>query len=111
MSSSKAPKLRHGPPDDLVTPVVSLKDLGRMIAKAHKLQPGYYEVVVEYKFGPGRLAEEGGAIGAMAITFGGLGLRPAEKESPMTIEVKAPTPERKKAGGPVGRKAVSKRAG
>lgn len=66
-----------------------------MIAAAENLPPGHYELVVEYKFGPGRLAEDGGPIGAMAIAFGGLGLRLAGEESPMTIEVKKPSRGRK----------------
>ena len=72
----------------MATPVVKLQDLGLLVAQQHKLPTGHYELVIEYKFGAGRLQnEDGSAIGAMALTFGGLGLRLATKPSPMTIEV------------------------
>lgn len=87
MSSHEQPQRDAGLPEDMATPVVSLKDLGQMIAQRHAVGPGLYELVVQYRFGLGRLAEEDGPVGAMAITFGGLGLRPAEKASAMTIEV------------------------
>lgn len=113
MSSNKLPNPESGPPADMATPVISLKDLGQLIAREHSLAPGLYELVVQFKFGPGRLAEGGGAVSAMAITFGGMGLRPAEKESAMTIEVAtdqslgAVRPTRKARGSAVA-KAVKK---
>lgn len=88
MSSNKKVDDVPGPPDNMATPIVKLRELGFLIAQEHKLPAGHYELVIEYKFGAGRLQDEdGGAIGAMALTFGGLGLRAAAKASPMTIEV------------------------
>jgi hypothetical protein len=87
MSSNK--KVRDAElPNNMATPVVKLQDLGLLVAQQHNLPAGHYELVIEYKFGAGRLQnEDGSAMGAMALTFGGLGLRPAVKPSPMTIEV------------------------
>lgn len=110
MSSNKTPMLKFEPPEDLATPVIALKELGAMIAREQSLPPGFYELVVEYKFGPGRLAEEEGAVGAMAITFGGLGLRRVDKASAMSIEVGENPAVRKKAASPRSRKPAKKTA-
>lgn len=79
-----------------------------MIAREHGLSAGHYELVVEYKFGLGRLAEEEGPVGAMAVTFGGLGLRRVENESPMSIEVGGGSGPRKKVASPAPGKSVKK---
>jgi hypothetical protein len=99
MSSSKKLDVHAKLPDKMVTPIVSIREVGGMIASKHSLPPGHYELVIEYKYGAGKLQEPDGAVNAMAISFGGVGLRRAEKQSSMTIEVEGgenPPPQRKK---------------
>src|SRR5690606_315815 len=82
-----APGLNDELPPDMATTVISLHELGHLVAKNEGLPPGLYELVVGYKFGPSRLIEGERKYSAMAITFGGLGLRKAKEANPMTIEV------------------------
>lgn len=74
-------------PADMATAVLSLHELGHLLAAQEKLEPGLYELVVGYKFGPGRIMEGGQSFSALAVAFGGLGLRPTDDPHPMTIEV------------------------
>lgn len=72
----------------MVTPIESLKDIGVLMAAHHKLGPGTYDLVLEYRFGGGSINLDGGAVEpAMAINVTGLGLRKADKFGPMSIEV------------------------
>lgn len=93
-------------PLDMATPIITLHELGVLIASRQTLAPGHYEMVVQYKFGPGRLSDAEGQFSAMAISFGGMGLRLVDKHSPMTIEVKARA--KKAAAAPVKRAAARK---
>ena len=95
-SSNKAPRDIERLPDNMVTPIVSLKDLGQIIAKQHSLPKGQYDLVIEYRFGPGRFLDGTDQFSAMAITFGGLGLRRSDKPGPLSIDVVGLGPEAKR---------------
>jgi hypothetical protein len=73
-------------PDNMVTKIFSVKTLGEMIAESSDLPTGQYDLVVEFKFGSVNLkSESDAAVPAMAMGLGGLGLRKADSEGPMTI--------------------------
>lgn len=110
-SSSKAQKAHHpamGLPDKMASSIVDIREIGGMIAVKEGLPPGCYELVIEYKFGSGRLNEPTGPVGAMAITFGGLGLRHADKPSPMTIEFDGKTARRSEVEAAPAKKVAKK---
>lgn len=94
-SSNKA--VNEGLPLMMATPIISLHDLGRIIAEQSGIAPGIYEVVAEYKVGPCRLGRGEDARAAMGVSFGGLGLRATEEENPMTIVVGETTKTVKRA--------------
>ena len=96
MSSSNQKKTADSLPENMVTPIVSLRELGQAIAAQHLLPAGIYDLVIEYKFGPGRLVDGQEQMSAMAITFGGLGLRRVEERGPLTIVVGDGAPGKKK---------------
>lgn len=102
MSSSKAKShsvaaASTDSPPNMVTPIASLKDIGVLLAAKHALAPGFYDLVLEYRFGGGSINLESGVTEpAMAITLNGVGLRHVEKAGPMSIEVTAPVAKARK---------------
>lgn len=75
-------------PSNLVVDILSLKDLGEMIARDRKIAPGSYDLVIEYKMGASPLGNPNeNAIPAIGVALGGLGLRKSDKPGPLTINV------------------------
>lgn len=82
MSTKPSIKELTSPPADMVTPIMSLYDVGALLVEKFKPADGVYDVVVEYKFGPSNLRlSQAEVIGAMAVSFGGVGLRRASADS------------------------------
>lgn len=88
-------------PDGMVTSIFTLRELGMMMAEHADIAPGKYDVVIEYKFGAVNMQPEPNVTHpAMAIGFGGLGLRQAKSDGILTIDYTGKAKKRspKKAG-------------
>lgn len=92
--SSSGEAMPEGLPHGLTTPVIGLHALGSLVASHLKVEPGIYEVVVEYRIGPCRLESDEIKSAAMGVAFGGLGLAARDEENPMTIVV-GETPQKR----------------
>ncbi|EKT4102126.1 hypothetical protein [Stenotrophomonas maltophilia] len=96
MSSNKASDGPSKLPDDMVTPIFSLKQIGALVAEASDLESGKYDLVIEFKLGSIGMKPEGdGAIiPAMGVGFGGIGIRKSSKDSSVTFEYEKKTKSR-----------------
>jgi len=71
----------------LVTPLISLKEIGEHLAETYGVDAGDYDLVIEYKLASTVLTEKGENYPAMGIAVSGFSLRPAKKIGPFTITV------------------------
>jgi len=96
VSSSKAPDGLSKLPDDMTTSILSLTEIGALIAEASNLESGKYDLVVEFKLGSiGMKAEESGpTIPAMGVGIGGIGLKKSSKDTWVTFEYEKKTKSR-----------------
>ena len=95
MSAPTKNKLKNQPaalfmqkPADLVVDILSLEELGQMIANAKKIPKGEYDLVIEYKMGTAPLSvAKNMAMPGVGVALGGLGLRVSKKPGALTIKV------------------------
>lgn len=88
MSSNKSPDGLSKLPDDMVTSIFSLKEIGALVAEASDLDSGKYDLVIEFKLGSIGMKPDGDAaiIPAMGVGFGGIGIKKSSKDSSVTFE-------------------------
>lgn len=84
-SINKGSEASSSLPSDMVTQIYSIKEIGHLIAKENGLESGKYDVVIEFKLGSIELRDEKhedrDGHPAMAVGFGGVGLRPFSGKS------------------------------
>jgi len=76
------------PPKDMATPVLSLVEIGKILAKNADLEPGKYSLVVEFKLGNTTIRDpgsDGSSIPGMAVGIAGFGLAKTDTDGPLTV--------------------------